>query len=554
MSRSRYLVWLALSVAWFIFVELVFSTTVPFHADEFQGAHAAYRLTHQIPYRDFLPYKTVLGYYVQLPPLLLAGPGWAGLTAARIYTTAINALALTLVGLALGRRYRLDAAALSMVLLVFVSTFLDQAFEIRVDMLTGWVGVSTLLLLLASHPVAAGAMAGLAFLVSQKGLFYIVAGMAALVAVACTRGRGRSGWADVLRFGAATSLVILAYLGLWVAIAGVRDVLFITFPAAAGIARRAVYEGIRLRWLKTAFRNPIFYGAALLGLGRLAVLLWHGWRQRGAGGPPAVDKHILLLIFATVLLAQMAVYPQPWSYLFLLAIPVLAIVIADWLDAIMRGAEAMKMSVPVTFLVVGLGVLYPSIYTLGSMRGDRATQRSAYEAGETALHHGGAYWAGSNVYATKIQPRGLEWLDRYNLERLRGLPEADIEALLSALDSSPPALVFDTYRIRDLPDPFRRFVERNYRPLSGLVHSYVVELVPGAYSVSTPVRGMFKLDAVDSVLVGSDWLGPGETFLVASDSVTIETDRDAMLQFVGGFAGGSPPAGGAGQVEFFGYR
>ena len=53
-------------------IELLYITRVPYNADEVNVAGKIYRLKSEIPYVDFRPYKTVLGFYVQLPILFFS--------------------------------------------------------------------------------------------------------------------------------------------------------------------------------------------------------------------------------------------------------------------------------------------------------------------------------------------------------------------------------------------------------------------------------------------------------------------------------------------------
>ncbi|HSM37516.1 MAG TPA: hypothetical protein VK837_14025 [Longimicrobiales bacterium] len=551
-ARWRYMIWLGLALAWFLFIELTFSLGSPFHPDEFQGAHAVYRLTNELPYRDFLPYKTVLGYYIQLPPFLLLGPGWSGLTAARIVATLINLVALGALALALGRRYRPEAVAVGMVLLVFVSTFVDQAFEIRVDMLTGWCGVLALLLLLNARHGSAGMAAGLAFLISQKGLFFVIAGAIAIAASVLWESRRKHALSGLIRFAVAAGFVIVSYLALWIAVAGFEDVLFITFPAAAGIARRAVYDGIELRWARTAFRNPLFYAIAVLGTVHAAIRAWRKLRARGGGESAGGARDAKLAVFTATLLIQMAAYPQPWSYFFLLAIPVLAVCVVDILDAILADERRSSWKgVAVAGLVV-FGVFYPTVFTLSSLHGDRERQRITFETGLSALGPGDTYWAGSNVFADRQQPNGLEWLDLFNLERLRNLPVEERRGLMAELAAEPPAIVIDNYRMRSLPEPFRRFIESHYAYLANGVYSYAVALEEGADSIAIPIRGVFRLEGPGPVHLGGQRLLPGQTMNLPRRTIRVETPSAATLQFVGGLDVGPAPSRAEGTAGFFG--
>src|SRR5260221_3606624 len=50
--------------------ELFFNAYAMVSVDEFWFAHHIYQYKNSLPYRDFAPYKTVLGYYLLLLPML----------------------------------------------------------------------------------------------------------------------------------------------------------------------------------------------------------------------------------------------------------------------------------------------------------------------------------------------------------------------------------------------------------------------------------------------------------------------------------------------------
>ncbi len=92
---TRHFRWVVLSLCLVhLGVQVVYILRLPLVMDEFAGARAVYRLTEDVPYRDFRPYKTVLGYLLQLPTLLAARDPWTGLMWTKIAMAIINASAL----------------------------------------------------------------------------------------------------------------------------------------------------------------------------------------------------------------------------------------------------------------------------------------------------------------------------------------------------------------------------------------------------------------------------------------------------------------------------
>lgn len=528
----RFAVGVGIVVVWCALIQVTFSLRLPFHADEFQGAHAAYRLASQLPYRDFLPYKTVLGYYYQLLPMLAVGPGWSGLLSVRLLTSVTNAAAVLALAWLLARWYRREAVLLAMLLLVFVSTFLDHAFEIRVDMLTGWFGTFALLALMARSPRMAGGIAGLAFLISQKGAFYIVAGCVALAVAALIRVDRRAAMADLGWFVASAAGVLGLYLAAWAVMAGLDRVISITFSAAADVGSRAVYDRIRLRWLRTAFRNPLFY--LLAGAAVIRSTVFVTARNAAAKGEGERVREATLVSYTLAVTLQMLLYPQPWSYFFLLLIPILAVCIADLLSAALldrrEGLGLPHWGLP---LVIGLGILYPSIFAAAALETDITPQRTAYHDARSLLVGDRTYWAGSNVFADRDQPAGLEWLDKFNLVRLANMSAADRAALFTELRRRPPAVVIYNYRIGELPEPFGSWVERNYAPLGPWVWTYRVRLGAEADSVLLAVPGRFAVTHADSAYVDGTWFAEGSSVILEEGTHVVRGPGPGSLQLTG---------------------
>ncbi len=150
MSKRRVVLIAAGLSLLYLLIQAVYLWRLPLVMDEFDGANEAYQLLDLTPYKDYRPYKTVLGYYVQLPPLLLTSDPWTGLMLSKFWLALINAAAIFASTLALASIFSPPAALVGQLLLISVTTFLERSSEIRVDMLTAWFGLASFLLLLKS--------------------------------------------------------------------------------------------------------------------------------------------------------------------------------------------------------------------------------------------------------------------------------------------------------------------------------------------------------------------------------------------------------------------
>ena len=75
---------LGLLVLFYLLLEGRYAWRLPLVADEFQGFYSVARLRGALPYVDFVPYKTVLGYYIQLPLTLFSDDPWLQLMSVKL--------------------------------------------------------------------------------------------------------------------------------------------------------------------------------------------------------------------------------------------------------------------------------------------------------------------------------------------------------------------------------------------------------------------------------------------------------------------------------------
>jgi hypothetical protein len=479
-SKRHFLlaVWGLLAV--YLALETVYILRLPLVMDEFQGASAVHRLSEEVPYRDFRPYKTVLGYYLQLP-VLLAAPGvWSGLLWVKGQMALAVALTLAWAAFRLARTFRREAVVAALALLVPMSTFLERSAELRVDMLTGLAGLVSLVLLLERicprNALWGGAWAALAFLVSQKGAFYAVAGGAALATVWLMR-RDRHTFRTAVAFGLAGIVVGALYFGTWALIAagGDQGGAVEATLGPAQIVLGAPYT-IRLQyWTQTVVRNPLFYGLALVALVALA-------RRSRLGGEEG-ERRLFLAVYGAALLALCLWFEQPWPYFFVLLIPTLTVLHLAWFDARLD-ARLREGGLTQTWfrlrpaaalgLALFLGVAYPLLLrTPRVLARDNAFQRYNVELAAALVGPEETYLAGVDLLWDRPQASpALAWIDASVFERLHALGGAQQDALIRELESRPIKLLVESYRTRRLPGNLQAYLNSRFRQVVGNLHLY----------------------------------------------------------------------------------
>ena len=451
-------------------LETAYVLRLPMVMDEFDGAYEAYHLRFALPYRDFTPYKTVIGYYIETAAAFWPGAVWPRIAAIKIELVLINAVMLAAAALFLRRRLDGRAVAASLLLLVACSNFLERSGELRVDMLTAWAGMWSLLFLLERRVALAGALCGLAFLVSQKGALYFVAANAALGVYWLWKERSRQRLSDLVAFEVAFAAVVAAYVAFWSMFASPAIVLRSTFTAAASQALNHAYAIRWHYWSQFLLQNPVPIALAAVAI---AVLM---------------RTKPFVAIYSLTLLVQGALYTQPWPYFFVLLLPTLFVLhahfFAEWRTVPSAAAAA----------IVIAGVLYPALRIPVALARDSAYQRYNVRLASAMLGPAETYLAGNDIIHDHEQTLPiLHRLGGQDLEALGRRSEPDLELIVRQLDAAPPKLVIGNYRVYSLPPTVLRYIGLHYRRLSGSILAYAPLLDPGSSAIDLRFAGRYRI-------------------------------------------------------------
>jgi len=390
----------------YLLLEVAYIYRLPLVMDEFQVATDALRHARGVPYRDFLPYKTVLGHYAQLPLLLSSSSPWWPLLITKLGIAIVNASVIGYGCIALARSFRREAVLLALLALVLMSTFLERSAELRVDMLTSLCGFLSLVALIERRPLRAGAWAALSFLVSQKGVFFLVAGGAGLGMAVLTGPDRRSALGTASRFALIALACILIYIAGWAFVSSWSAVVAAIFGTAQRVVSVEVYS-IRLQfWVQTVSRNPFFYAAAILALLRVTQL--GGWRKL----PYPVS---VLVPYAVALLCMGVWHRQPWPYFFVLLIPTLFVLNVVFFDIGLKlygDRYVLGLAPPMWGFYGVLAIAIPLLRVPVNLNRDNSPQRATVELASALLGADETYLAGVGLLIHHKQAVGrLAWLD-----------------------------------------------------------------------------------------------------------------------------------------------
>lgn len=489
----------------YLALQFVYVVTLPLVMDEFQGAYSANLLAGALPYRDVTPYKTVLGYYLQLLPMQLSEDTWSRLIVTKLFIATLTAGGVFVVARLLAQQFRRSAVCLATLLLFCVSTFLERSAELRVDMMTSLAGLLSLALLLNRRFVAAGVLAGTSFLISQKGVYFLVAGGLACGAHWLFFERTRTLFRRGAHFALAAIAPIALYIAVWASVSSLSTVVQGVFFAHTDIAFDALYN-IRGYWFQTWGRNPYFYGVAVLALGILYTR-----QTTGQGG----YRDSILLTYGAAMLALGLWHKQPWPYFFVLVIPTCYVLVVSFMDAQLEREGRLSPTFLGVFFVLGVAAPLGRVGVV--MARDSGFQQSTVALAEAILEPGDTYLAGTEMLHGHEQAAAeqLGWLDRRHLKRVQFLDHA---RLISTLRSSRLKVVIMNRRLAELPPPIRRYLKENYRWLFGAIYTYSPTFEAPRFELD--LAGIYQIHASGPLDLDGQRVVPGQLVQLPAGSHT----------------------------------
>jgi hypothetical protein len=483
----------------FLTLETLYAVHRPLSHDEFNGTWCVVEVASGIPYVDFEPYKPVLGYYLQLALLKLAPDTWSGYLAVRLGMTYLAVATLFLGALWLRRLFRPAAVCLAYALLVVMTSLVEWAIEVRLDMLTALFGFVSLLFLLNRRVAAAGALAGIGFLISQKEAMYALAGGAGVLACLLFQ-RDPRRRRDVLVYSACVLAPIALYVACWSLFAPFPRVLGPTFGQETQLhALTTPIHGegsfYAFFWLETLFRNPLFY---LYVLWALALLL-----VRGRGQTP---QETLLLFYGCTVAALLLNIRQPWRYMFVLLAPT-AFVLHGYLFSRELDRPNSLLRKPVLWACyVLLGLLWPLSRVPVVLRDDAGPQRQTLALAEALLGPDEHYFAGfqllPRLYA---HDRTLGMVDTNTAHPIHALSAAEHAAILERFRQEPIRFIVWTSTIDDgVPQVIKDHLFATYAPFWGNLWLYAPQGRQGDSQVNLLFAGRYTIETEQPAQVTID--------------------------------------------------
>jgi len=304
----------------YLAIELFYNHYAMLSVDEFWFAHRIYEFKSGLPYRDFAPYKTILGYYLLLPPLLSGRGILQTLLLTKDYLALLNMIILFASSLWLSRFFSRTSILSSLAILIASEIVLSYSTQLRIDLPGYWLGFFSLLLLLEKRYLLAGLLIGLGFITTQKIIWYVFASNAALLIHWLMYQRQLKTIKPIILFNTACAIIILLYLSFWSLISDWNTVMNSVFHEASAMYHLSWYNDTRtLFWHTILLYNPLLF--LLWPISFFSLFITYD-------DDKSYSQRQLVVIFSLVILGCLIPYKQVFPYYMQVTIPVFFILYA----------------------------------------------------------------------------------------------------------------------------------------------------------------------------------------------------------------------------------
>ncbi|MEO8964646.1 MAG: hypothetical protein ABI370_08245 [Gammaproteobacteria bacterium] len=320
----------ALFLIYLVF-QLLYIPYAALSVDELWFAQHIFQYTHKLPYRDFLPYKTVLGYYLLSIPFYFSHAILAPLYYIKDELAIINTVLFAVTSVWLTRFFQPRAILLTSLLVIANQLFLIYSVDLRVDMLTCWLGLISFLFLLSNRACLAGLALAIGFLISQKALWFFAAANLAFFTYWLIAARNWQTVREVIYFNLCAAIPIALYLLFWS---------WLSSPAI--VMQSVFYEGFTQA--KITWYAQIYYLCwhVIMSNGPILVLLWPlTWISLliHQGHDEYFAQRIFVTVYAFVMMVFIISYQQAFPYNIVFSVPVFLLIYADffsWLFSLFK--------------------------------------------------------------------------------------------------------------------------------------------------------------------------------------------------------------------------
>jgi hypothetical protein len=383
---------------------------------------------------------------------LIGGDAVAILRVARFQVALLGCATLWIVyacARALGEN-RLRSMAIVLVLLSF-SNFAERIFRTISEPVAVFFAVAALLIVLranslrAKQLLVAGILSGMAFLTTQKSVYFNAALGLGLMADAALARRYLDGIVRAAWLVLGWTVPVIAYCFVFPGVAPTRVAKsIVSGPFEAATRGDAEYGGLGEFILQTLFLNPILYAFCFAGMA-LALA-----RIRTLD-----HKRRIALVFSVVITTLVFLHNQPWPYVFIMAQPFVALWVFVPIDRLASNPRHVRLAMAGLALALVLSFGRNARY----LEFDNAAQMIVVERAEAMLKPNEVYFDGIGMLPNRPEPSDL-WLDRHFV--LATLDERENSEAYRILTEDPPKVVLWSYRMEAIKPVIGSVIENSY--------------------------------------------------------------------------------------------
>ena len=464
--------------------------------------------------------------------------GWDAtsiLLAGRIQTAVLGCAIVAMVyacARALGED-RVRALVVVLILLCF-SNFMERVFRTIAEPPAVFVALAALLVILRAHALSArkvmvaGVLSGLAFLATQKSVYFNVALGLGLVADAALMRRYATGIVRGAWLVMGWTVPIIAYCFIFGGSDPVPIAKSLVFgPVEVATLGGDEYGGLRRFVLQTLMRNAVLYAFCFSGM---VLSLMHIRKLD--------ERRRIALIFSVVITVLVFTHDQPWPYVFIMALPFMSLWSLILFDRIAGHARYLRLA----WLGLMTAIAISYVNNVAYLRIDNAAQLELVARAESLLAPYEQYFDGIGMLPNRSEPATL-WLDRHYV--LTTLRDGENSEAYNVLSKSPPKMILWSYRMMHILPVIAPLIRNSYvsvapnlriagsrlHPDEQKIFEVPIAGVYGLYSAAgTPLQGQVEIDGAV--------LDPPFRLATGSRTVTLRTgSSEALLLPEGSYTG-----------------
>jgi hypothetical protein len=228
--------------------------------------------------------------------------------------------------------------------------------------------------------------------------------------------------------------------------------------------------------VQTLVRNVLLYAFCLAGMGIALLRIGRlGRRARVA------------VIFSVIVTALVFAHNQPWPYVFVMALPFIALWALEPFDAL----ASRPLWLPGVWAVLAVAVAASFVANVRTLRIDNHAQLALVARAESLVGPGEVYFDGVGMLPDRREPSTL-WLDRHAI--LQTLREGNRSEAWRIFATAPPKLILWSYRMDAILPVAAPLIRDSYVQVAPNIRMAGVRLrrgVPAAFDV--PIAGRYAL-------------------------------------------------------------